>query len=99
MQVPTAMDVAFDWIQNTQSGASVFQGKLSQAQGVVSAQRASCPGLSPLTGAQVENDALSYYGGYGAPYYIPSSNCQSWIVNPNNSSGVSYANSVRSAIQ
>jgi hypothetical protein len=95
MQVPNAMGVAFDWVQNTQAGASVFQQWLSYAQGVVSAQQASCPGLVAPTGQQLENDALTYYGGFGAPYYVPNSGCTGWIQNPNNSGGINYANQVR----
>jgi hypothetical protein len=95
MQVPNAMGVAFDWVQNTQAGASVFQQWLSYAQNVVSAQQASCPSLPALTGQQLENDALAYYFGSGAPYYVPGSGCAGWIQNPNNPAGVNYANQVR----
>lgn len=101
MQVPNAMNVAFDWTQNAAAGATVFQQKVSKSQSVVSGYQASCKGLPGLTGTQLENDALVYYGSYAGsgPYYVPNTNCTGWITNPNNSNGVSYANSVRADIQ
>jgi hypothetical protein len=101
MQVPNAMNVAFDWTQNAAASATVFQQKVSKSQSVVSGYQASCKGLPGLTGTQLENDALVYYGSYAGsgPYYVPNTNCTGWITNPNNSNGVSYANSVRADIQ
>ena len=101
MQVPNAMNVAFDWIQNTQTGANIFQQKLSKAQGAVAAYQASCPGLPGLTGVQLENAAPVYYGpfAYLGPYYVPNNDCTGWSVNPNNTDGVNYAQSVRGLIQ
>jgi len=101
MQMPNGMGDAFDWTQNTADGASLFQQKISVAQSVVSGYRANCSGLPGLTAQQLENDALVYYGPYGAsgPYYVPNSGCSGWNVNPNNSNGVTYANSVRGQMQ
>ena len=101
MQVPNGMNVAFDWIQNTQGGADIFQQKLTKAQGNGSSCQAGCPGLPGLTGVKLENDALVFYGPYAGsgPYYVPCNDCSGWIQNPNNSDGISYANDVRSKVQ
>ena len=99
MMVPNGMGVAFDWVQNAQAGVTIFQQWLSYVQGIVSNQRASCPGVPALTGQQLEDDALSYYVGTGLPYYIPNSGCTAWITNPGNAGGVAYAKNVRSLIK
>ena len=62
----------------------------------MAAYQASCPGLPGLTGVQLENAALVYYGPFAdrGPYYVPNNDCTGWSVNPNNTDGVNYANGV-----
>jgi len=85
MQVPVSMQDAWDWVQNTQDGVSVFQtggsSKLQTSFGL--AQQLynnytvnSQPSLPNLTSCQLEEMALDLYG---APkkliyqqYYIPT---------------------------
>lgn len=101
MQMPNGMAVAFDWMSNTAAGESLFQSKLGSAKSIMAGYQAGHPNLPTLTGVQLENDALVYYGPFGGsgPYYVPNSAYTGWIVNPNNSSGVNYANGVVADIQ
>ena len=94
MQVLVTMPRAWNWLTNTADGASHFTGCLEQSHTHVDNTRAQHPGLRDLTGVEHENNALSVYrsGGY---YYVPNTEYTDWIVNPNNSLGVNYANNVR----
>jgi len=71
MQVPVAMDPAWDWLINTQTGANIFAEKLTIATNEVTDLQTTHPGLPNLTGIQLENYALGLYGGHRRPYYAP----------------------------
>jgi hypothetical protein len=79
MQVPNGMTNAFDWITNTSAGASIFQQKLSQANSYISDLRSQYPQLPALTGQQIENEALSRYGGFSDHYYTVNSTHNGWV--------------------
>lgn len=78
MQVPVAMDTAWDWLVNTQTGASIFSDKLSNASGEVANHQAANPGLRALTGSELENYALGLFGGFSTRYYTPILNGGQW---------------------
>ncbi len=72
MQVPVAMDTAWDWLINTQTGANIFAQKLIIATNEVANLQAARSGLPNLTAVQLENYALGLYGGfYPDRYYAP----------------------------
>jgi len=64
MQVPNGMTSsggpAFDWYNDTSTGASTFQSKLSSAGNYSSSEHSTYPSLPALTGTQLENEALVY---------------------------------------
>jgi len=97
MQVPNTLKDAFDWYTNTSDGYGIFESKLTSAHNYVSNQIAGHPSLPAATGSQYEDDALVYYGPYGAAgtYWVPSSDYSTWVPNPNNTNGVNYANAIR----
>jgi hypothetical protein len=76
MQMPVAMDVAWDWKVNADKGVDLFVGKLSIARSLESNIRSSHTGLRLLNGKENEDMALVLYGPYassdlGKQYYIP----------------------------
>ena len=77
MQVPVAMDTAWDWLINTQTGANIFAEKLARATAEVANLQRTHPGLPNLTGIQLENYALGLYGGYNK-YYTPVQAGEQW---------------------
>jgi hypothetical protein len=100
MQVPVNIANAFDWMQNTQAGATVFTGMLQIALTRENQVRQANPGLPALNAVQRENNALAMYNtgsGVSNMYYAANASTQppTWVVNPNNPNGVAYANSVR----
>jgi hypothetical protein len=97
MQVPVAMAVAWDWLQNTQGGADMFATLLTQSDNHVRRLKRTNKNLPDLTGVQRENNALSLYrsGGY---YYVPNGAKNGWVTNPQNATGVNYADRVRTKI-
>ncbi|MGC1730590.1 MAG: choice-of-anchor tandem repeat GloVer-containing protein [Steroidobacteraceae bacterium] len=109
MMVPTTALEAWDWLDNTSNGASLFQQKLAAAGRNATRIIAQNPGLPNLTPVQLENMALLLYGPFAPTthqlknqYYIPATvgGVLTWIVNTaNNPSGVTYANSCRSNVQ
>ena len=78
MQVPVAMDTAWDWLVNTQTGADIFAEKLDATVNEVTNQQAAKPGLRDLTGVELENYALGFYGGFSDRYYTPVQNGGQW---------------------
>ena len=71
MQVPVAMNTAWDWLANTQRGADVFAEKLAIASNQVANLQSTHQGLRDLSGVELENYALSLYGGFRIKYYTP----------------------------
>jgi hypothetical protein len=76
MQMPTAMDVAWDWKVNVDKGVDLFVTKLSRARSLESSIRTTHPGIRYLNGTENENMALVLYGpnasaDLGKQYYIP----------------------------
>ncbi|WP_322404809.1 hypothetical protein [Massilia luteola] len=112
MQMPVSMQMAWDWMANTQGGAALFKQKLTFATRFETRIRNAHPGLPALTGTQSENMALVFYGPYATgsitgQYYDATCvggtgpQCTGgqwqWIVNTaGNGSGVGYADSIRS---
>ena len=79
MQVPVAMDTAWDWLVNTQAGADIFvNDKLARARNEVADARTAHPGLRELTGVELENYALGLYGGFKTRYYAPDEEGRQW---------------------
>ena len=76
MQVPNGADNAWNWLTNTQSASTTFQSKLSIATPWASNQATNC-GVPSLSSQQLEDEALSLYGGFASsdscgaadPYY------------------------------
>lgn len=64
MQMPVSMQMAWDWMANTQGGAALFKQKLSFAKRFETRIRNAHVGLPALTGTQLENMALVFYGPY-----------------------------------
>jgi hypothetical protein len=77
MQMPTSMDYAFNWQDNASNAVALFYQKESVATTVASNEISSYSGLPALTGAQLENMALTLYGPYAGgtnpakQYYVP----------------------------
>ena len=94
MQVAVTMATAWDWKQNTAAGNAVFMNKLTTL--VLPYQTATLqanPGLPAMTGQQIEDSVLVFYGGFvdhsvtpaqTLRYYIPGTvNGQpAWVINP-----------------
>jgi hypothetical protein len=85
MQMPVAMNVAWDFTVNANKGEQFFAGaKTATAIRLMNAAITAYPGLPTLNGVQIENMALVLYGQYAKKgilnqYYVPS--CQGGIVN------------------
>ena len=76
MQMPVAMDLAWDWRLNADKGVNLFVEKLGIARSLETSIRNSHNGLPLLDGQQNENMALVLYGPYASSdldkqYYIP----------------------------
>ena len=100
MQVPVAMDTAWDWLVNTQTGANIFAEKLRIAANEVAKERATHPGLPDLTAVQLENYALGLYGGYKARYYTPVQVGEQWQwQTTTNQRLLNYVSNIRNKIQ
>jgi hypothetical protein len=109
MQVPLTMADAWDWLNNTNMGACIFNEKKRIARNIERDIRndpdhPEYRDLRPLTDFENENMALVLYNGPWAnnpnmQYYIPYVGCTvDWIINTaNNPAGVFYADSVRVA--
>lgn len=74
MQMPVSMQMAWDWTANTQGAAALFNQKLSFARRFETKIRNTHVGLPALSGIQLENMALVFYGPYAtsnveAQYY------------------------------
>ena len=95
MQVPTTMATAFDWLQNTEAGNTVFEQKIAAVLRYEKKELASLHGLPNMSGPQIEDSALSFYGGFldqsskakskpALHYYIPGTikHKPAWILNP-----------------
>jgi hypothetical protein len=78
MQMPVAMDTAWDWNVNTTAGVKLFQGKLNSIVGPMDYTfRVNHTGLRTLSPTEREDMALVLYGPYasadlGKQYYVPS---------------------------
>lgn len=81
-------EYAWNWQSNINKGISILNANYGQ-----SVQHASNLGHS-MTDYQHWNNALSLYntGGY---YYVWDDTTNQWVPNPNNQTGVAYADSVR----
>jgi hypothetical protein len=80
MQVPNGMANAFDWLTNTSQGAIIFQNHLGDANNYVSGLRSQYPQLPALNDVQLENETLSYYGGFATRYYGVNADHTGWVV-------------------
>jgi hypothetical protein len=81
MQVPNGMVNAFDWLTNTQQGAYIFQTKLTDAGNYVANLRSQYPQLPALNGVELENEALSRYGGFiNDRYYTVNGSGNGWVI-------------------
>jgi len=101
MQVPNGMPSAFEWLTNTSSGASIFNGKNSIVQSYVSAQRNGHPSLPDLSATQYEDNQLVLYNGLPVPsnyVWQPNSNFTAWT-QVSGTGGYNYVQSVRNGIQ
>ncbi len=99
MQVSTNMLDGFDWLTNTQGGASTFQDKLTQAKSYMTTEQSQYPSLPALTGTELENVALVYYNGIsGVEYYTPNSAGDGWA-ETTNTVALNYVAKVRGSIQ
>lgn len=71
-QVPATPGDAWNWLTNTSDGVNVFSGnpvsqnKITTATNYENQIISQHTGLVPLSGFQLENDALVFYGGYGS---------------------------------
>ena len=100
MQVPVAMDTAWDWLVNTQTGANIFAEKLTIAADKVANERRAHPGLRNLTTGELENYALGLYGGHSRPYYAPDQVGGQWQwQTTKNRPLLNYVSKVRKNIQ
>ncbi|MBU4211248.1 MAG: hypothetical protein L6437_12145 [Kiritimatiellae bacterium] len=101
MQVPVAMDTAWDWLINTQTGADIFvNDKLVRARNKVADLQTTHPGLPNLNGVQLENYALGLYGGHSRPYYAPDQVGGQWQwQTTKNRPLLNYVSKVRKNIQ
>ena len=104
MQVPLTMHSAWNWEENTQVGARIFEEKRRAALRLERLIRRQHHGLPPLDDVQRENMALVLYGpeGYGdlgLQYYTVERDLNGyphWVENnTNNPMGVKYAKDVR----
>ncbi|MGA2629125.1 MAG: hypothetical protein ABSG54_02830 [Terriglobia bacterium] len=100
MQVPNAMNTAFDWVTNTSTGSGIFNQKLGSANNYVSSLQSQYPQLPGLTGVQLENEALVYYGGFatGTHYYYPNSTGTAWVTTTT-SRVLNYVGTIRNDMQ
>ena len=78
MQVPVTMNMAWDWLVNTQTGADIFAEKLAMARNKVADEQRAHPGLRDLTGIELENYALGLYGGFEKRYYTSDEKDSQW---------------------
>jgi hypothetical protein len=98
MQVPVTMATAYDWYKNSGQGNSVFEQKIGAVLKYQSVEIASVPGLPTMSGQQIEDSALAFYGGFvdrtskakkkpPLHYWIPGTvNGQpAWVLNPGDS--------------
>jgi hypothetical protein len=99
MQMPVSMQMAWDWLANTQGGYALFQQKLSLAIRYANSIVSTHTGLPALTSKQIEQMAVLLYGPGASgsltkQYYIPTcsgtvngATCQggkwAWTVNTN----------------
>jgi hypothetical protein len=94
LQLPVAMDVAWDYTINVQKGEQLFAGeKVGFATRLMNKDIATHTGLPVLNGVQLENMALLLYGPKASTklamqYYVPF--CQGGTVIGNTCSGGSW---------
>ena len=98
MQVPVAMEDAWNWLTNTQTAANIITGNIQQSHNHVNNIRQEHPDLRDLTDVEHEDNALALYN-TGSYYYSPNANFTDWLENPNNSEGVDYADDVRNNVR
>jgi hypothetical protein len=79
MQVSNSMVNAFDWLTNTQQGANTLRTKLTDAGNYVANLRSQYPQLRALSGVELENEALSRYGGFSTRYYTVNASGDGWV--------------------
>jgi hypothetical protein len=98
MQVQSISEATlFDWTANAQAGYGIFQAWLAPATSYSQQEHAQYPQLPLLSAAQLEDDALWLYAGFGGSghYYLPNSSGTGWVVTSASQSGVSYVAKVR----
>jgi hypothetical protein len=104
LQVPTSMATAFDWYSNTEKGANIFMNKIAAVLRYQNRQVARVTNLPAMSGLQIEDSALSLYGGFvdstrkkkpALRYYIPGTvnNTPTWVLNPADNDISSQGNS------
>jgi hypothetical protein len=92
MMVPPSGSYAWDWIANTQQGATILQGHYAEAISWGASQNSStyCKGkgkLPALTALQNEHNGLAFYAlgkrstGLTTAYYVPDPTCTKWMMN------------------
>jgi hypothetical protein len=110
MQVPNTMSTAYDWINNTMTAGNIYAMKYPAVLSYQQSQQAQpgCGILPPMTEAQLELEALSWYSNNQGnrknlrPYLIPNAAtattaaCTMWVPNQNNSNMLSYIQTVYS---
>jgi hypothetical protein len=94
MQVPVSLGTAFNWLTNTVKGNSVFEEKIGNVLSYQKQQIAKNPNLPEMSGQEIEDSALTFYGGFTNPgkktrlhYYIPGTvgGQPNWVLNPSDS--------------
>ena len=107
LQMPVAMDVAWNWETNTGAGVNLFEDKLRAARRIMQRIIQNNRGLRQLTGVELENMALVLYGphasaDHGRQYYAPAPTAGGgvdWVVNTaGNAAGVAYADNCRGSM-
>jgi hypothetical protein len=107
MQMPVAMEVAWNWESNTRDGVSLFEEKVRTAHRLMRRIIQANRGLRQLTGVELENMGLVLYGPHASgdlsrQYYAPAptpGGGVDWVVNTaGNAAGVAYADNCRGSM-
>lgn len=103
-QIKSRIGAVWNWLTNIQTALEKhWNPTLARSHQVVNEKRAKHSKLPDLTDVQHENNVLSMYRlGWGYPgcfYYIPNATFTNWTTNIANSTGVNYANDVRSNLR
>lgn len=96
MMVQTTFVRAWNWLTNTSDGVGWYEANIAQSHTHENNVQAAHPGLRDLTAIEHENNASAIYR-TGKYYYVWNGDDTNpdWEENPNNSTGVNYADDVR----